>query len=165
MELLFLTCAESASIDQTTNRLSLFNIVEEISAAAFPGMVPSAALVMIAERESHEPDQATLQLSLLLNGQQLYSASLVVHFQQQMRCRVVANMNGIPLNGPGRLEFNVEYSSKSLGRWPVEIKALPSPVIAPPPQPVPTANAISAVAPTTVKRRQISKKATKKKKS
>jgi hypothetical protein len=164
MELLFLICAESASIDQGTKRLSLFNIVEEIGALAFPGTVQSAALVMMAERQSHEPDQPTFNLSLLLNAKRLHSTSLVVQFQQQMRCKVIASMNGVPLSGPGRLEIDVEYNGKSLGRWPIQVMAIPGPVM-PSTQQMPSADAVSAVAPQRSERRQASKKAAKQKKS
>jgi hypothetical protein len=163
MELVFLACAESASIDQATNKLSLFNVIEEFSGVVFPGMVQTAALVLIFTKEAAEPDQANLEISIVHNGQRLFSAPLVVQFQQLLRSRVIAHMNGLPLNGPGQVSFDVSHNGKSLGKWSVEVKAIPAPAITIPAQQVPAVNAISNVASPVPRARAVRRAAKKKK--
>ena len=45
MECLFFLCAEFAPVDSATNRLSIFNVIEEISAAGFPAILPNLTMV------------------------------------------------------------------------------------------------------------------------
>ncbi len=51
MKLEFLLCAELASVDKSTNRLSIFNIMDELSTPSFPSLVPQLAVVSTFTRK------------------------------------------------------------------------------------------------------------------
>ncbi|MGE0651925.1 MAG: hypothetical protein AB7P12_09265 [Alphaproteobacteria bacterium] len=132
MDVLFLACADSASIDQRTNRLSLFNIIEELSAAGFPANVPSLALVMLLKRSRKESEEVELGITGRLNGKDLFSGAFRISFQGKLRTRAIANMQNVILTAPGKLNVEVRHKKKVIGSWPVDVNNI-APPIAPPP--------------------------------
>jgi hypothetical protein len=81
MRVLLFACAESAAIDQGTNRVSLFNLLEEIASPVFPVVFPQLTMAAVSSREEMEPSLFTLSLRITLGGQQLVESSLSIDFQ------------------------------------------------------------------------------------
>ena len=94
-------CAESAVLDQTTNKLSLFGIVEELSGAGFPGFIPNVFFVLFLKRKKSEPEKLDFKISVELNGTSFFSAPFSMSFQGKLRARAIANLQGVPIAGPG----------------------------------------------------------------
>ena len=138
MEILFATCADSASTDSTSNRLSLFNIVEEINAASFPGIIPSMSFVFLLARKKSEPDIINVTLLAELNGKSIFELPYKVSFQGKLRARTIANLQGVPVFGPGKLAFLVKRKGATLCEWPITVVDAGTAQISPPPPPVRT---------------------------
>ena len=68
MKVLFMTCAKSAIIDGATDRLSLFNIAEEVGVASVPVVVPSLAVVLMVTRRKNEPENDEIVIEADANG-------------------------------------------------------------------------------------------------
>ena len=45
MEIQFVICSQSISIDQATSRLSLFNVLDNLTVPAFPVWIPELTIV------------------------------------------------------------------------------------------------------------------------
>lgn len=129
MRLLLTTCADSGSIDTTTNRLSIFNVIEEIQSALFPSTLPSLSLILALEKNKDESDDVSLTLIGTLNSADLFNFPLEASFDGKKRLRVIANLQGIPLDAPGRLIISVKDKNKSLGIWPIEVLSVGTPTI------------------------------------
>jgi hypothetical protein len=125
MNVLFLTCAESAVIDQQTNKLSIFGILEEFQGIGFPGIIPSVAIIVVLSRKKSESEAINLAFSIALNGNVLFEGPLKMSFQGALRARAVANIHGVPITSAGTMTFSARDKSKKnklLGTWSVEVK-------------------------------------------
>jgi hypothetical protein len=124
-------CAESAVIDQGTNRLSVFNFLEDIFAPVFPLAYPQATIAIIASREETEPSTFDLNLRLTstVQEQPLLQAPLRIDFQSRGRARVLAQIAGLPVPGPGRLRFSLLTGDDELAAWEVAVIQVSEPRI------------------------------------
>jgi hypothetical protein len=124
MNLLLLTCAETSVLDQATNRVSLFNLLEEVITPTFPIGIYSIAVFTLWEREATEPDTHA-DLTVRLNERQLMQAQLGLNFQQATRCRAIITVLGLLLNEPGILVFEITLAGQVVGSWRVPVSATP----------------------------------------
>jgi hypothetical protein len=131
MRLVLFACAESAAIDQATNRLSVFHFLEDLSSPTFPTALPSVTAVFILAREEAEADSFNLTLRVTESGrdQPILEGPIFVQFQGRLRSRLLANIAGLPLVAPGRLQFAVFDDQHELARWEVTINQLVQPQI------------------------------------
>jgi hypothetical protein len=104
--------AESVSVDQTTNQLSIFNIIEDVRAPALPGVIPQVAAVCawnVRAEEMGQDFQATFRI--VAPGEEPRDHALnftVAHPRQRMIVRMV----GVPITGQGQLLFEVLLNGK-----------------------------------------------------
>lgn len=102
--------AESVAVDQATNRISLFNVLEEITTSKECAIVP--ALVIVSawydDEEGDKPRAHTLTARLKIPGQDdspIVSCEFTIH--PNRRHRVLNRMSGLTLSQSGILEFEV----------------------------------------------------------
>jgi hypothetical protein len=125
MEVLLFACTESAVIDSRTNRLSLFNIVEEIHAKNFPCVMSGLALVLVLLRSPLEPAEASVTVQSSQGGRRLSCFPLSVNFQQHLRTRVVADLNGLTAEEPGTVALSIISPSETLmASWKIRVNHL-----------------------------------------
>jgi hypothetical protein len=118
--------AESASIDITTNRLSIFHIWDEITTPSLPTMMPSLAIVMMLTREENEPNDVDLQVSVSRNGQTLAQIPATVSFQTMLKARFVATVQGMVFTEQGVYELAVHRGDEPpLGAWRIQVRLVP----------------------------------------
>ncbi len=131
MRLRLLACAETALVDQATNRASVINLLEEVVTPTLPAVIWSVAVFTFWEREAAEADTHA-DLIVRLNQAPLVQTQLALTFQDKMRCRAVATLFGLPLTEPGTLVFEVLLDNQVVGTWPVPVIAPPQVAEAPP---------------------------------
>jgi hypothetical protein len=161
MKTVFLTAAQSGAIDQGSNFLSVFNILESFAAPTFPVALP-VTVIAIFERDGNEPETPNIELVVTLTGRdkELFKGALSFSFQGKNRARIFALIQSLTVAGPGELSFETRYSGKMIGSWTVAVEQRTSPLnmqnaSAPPEAP-------SSKTPTN-RRAKKTKKATKKK--
>lgn len=131
MRVVLFACAESAAIDQATNRLSMFHLFEEIFAPVFPTAVPQLTVVTVSSREEGEPSLFTLSLRVTLSGHghPLVQGSPSVDFQERPRARTLGIMSGLVIPGPGHLRFVLYEGDQELSAWDVFVRQIGEPTI------------------------------------
>jgi len=103
----FFIVSEEVSVDQQTNRLSLFNVLEQITAPDFPSMLLSGAAVSlwVAEPGDDELDfQCTLRIITPGGGHREFPSNFTF---RSSRHRVIHRIQGVPIKEPGVLRFEV----------------------------------------------------------
>ena len=115
----YFVCAESASVDSASNKLSLFNLAEEFSASGFPVMGSAFAVVTSLTRESADPDDIMITIGAALNGKMLFEVPFHVAFEGKPRMRAIANFDGVALATPGELVLYAAHKKKRLGAWTI----------------------------------------------
>lgn len=107
MRLEYFVVAEGVSIDQTTNQVSVFNILEQVRTHQFPaGLSAAAALVLwLAEPDDVGKEfQNLLRLTFPDNSIHDFATNFT---PGPKRHRVTQRFLGLPLSGPGTLKFEV----------------------------------------------------------
>ena len=127
----FLVC-ESVSTDQETNRISLFNILEDIHMLppGQPGVI-LAQLVAVCcwNRESGDEDQdfqATLRIHAP-NGAEPQEFAMNFRMERP-RYRLSLRFQGIPKLEPGVLRFELLLNGKHVAWHTVNVSRVPQPL-------------------------------------
>ena len=67
MKTILFTVSEGASIDQATNAVSIYTIVENIEPVGLPVMMQKIVITLIVVRDENDPDTISGTLSILNN--------------------------------------------------------------------------------------------------
>jgi hypothetical protein len=113
----YIACAQSSALDSTTNRLSLFHLMDEIAAAAFPTTLPSLCIAALFERDATETNQQSCVLTVSLDDVTVASFALSVQFGSTKRTRVVNTVQGLTIPGPGTVTVAIVCRSVVLASW------------------------------------------------
>jgi len=125
MEVLFLAACEMSVIDQRTNGLSLFNVIEEIAAPAFPIFMHRLSIVALLERGQDEPDIVeNVTVSCAIGNQVIFSAPIAVNFQERSRLRTISDISGLLIPTPEILNVSLMRDVTPLASWKSSINLI-----------------------------------------
>jgi hypothetical protein len=127
MDLTLLICCETCVQDVRTNVLSIFNLIDELAASAFPVAIPKLTVVAALRRTMEEPAVLSTRLRGTLNNQQLFDLELPLDFQTKPRTRAIGEMQGVLIPAAGRLRIGLYRDQAELGGWDIEIFAVGAP--------------------------------------
>jgi hypothetical protein len=105
----FIVC-ESALIDASTNRVSLFNVLEDLSPQQFPDVLPrvdAVGLWNLDDAETRAEFQATLVVKVPGHPHADFRMNLSRGYK---KCRALMGVSQIPLTGPGELTFELQLN-------------------------------------------------------
>ena len=113
--------SEGVSVDQLTNQLSLFSVLEEVRSPDFPFVLPSAAAVSLWMKEAGDNDrdfQCMLRVTLTDGSRREFTSNF--RFRAR-RHRVILKIQGLPLNEPGMLRFEVLLNAEYVASHEVDV--------------------------------------------
>ena len=106
----------NSSIDQATNNISLFSVIEQVQISQAPTdqqivLTTQFHLVMLWMRSNlDQPEMGTARFSLQFpTGEVLNGAEIQVELSTAIRSRTVITIAGLPLRGPGLYTFISEF--------------------------------------------------------
>ena len=114
-------CSEGASVDARNNTISAFHILEQVNTPGFPVVLPKICVIALMERETTDPSNTVLQISVDSGDQQLSSHPFAVNFFQSTLGRTLLEFNGFLIPRPGLLRFSLKRENEILGSWSVLI--------------------------------------------
>jgi hypothetical protein len=120
MKLLMFTCAGSYAVDQQTNAVSVFNIVERVVSPVYPCGMPDFHMVALFRRDQGGPD-LSLRLVATLNAHTLVDAPFDVQFSNGLAARGFGRIGGLPIPEAGTLSFALWRGNQKWGQWTVEM--------------------------------------------
>ncbi|MCC6912739.1 MAG: hypothetical protein IT566_03460, partial [Rhodospirillaceae bacterium] len=120
MKLLMFTCARGFSVDQGTNAVSLFNVVERIASPGFPCGLPELHIIAVARCKRAGP-HLPLRLDASLNKNTLFEAPFEMLFSEDGRARGFGRISGFPLLEPGDLCFALWRGNQKIAEWQIEL--------------------------------------------
>jgi hypothetical protein len=145
--LLLFVPTESLSIDQGSNRLSLFNVLEQINVANFPARLAQICLVTLWQRDRNESkDEAFGQIIDLRDpdGMSLCPPRLARFTMPKKRHRLVSIIGNVEIHRAGQHEIrlygmppNVDAPEPKylLRSFPLEVRQIHHPTAQRPPLP------------------------------
>lgn len=108
-----MACAGSVLIDQSTNSLSMIEVIDMVEAPSFPIAIPRFVIVWVKARDSHDGEKADYVLEVQLPGAEKRVYPMHVDFQGVQLHRSIATLVGLPIQGPGEIEIRVTQEGKS----------------------------------------------------
>lgn len=105
---LYLLIARSISIDRETNNVSIFEMMEGVTAQGFPVMLPDFALLAVLRHKPAESRTCNLTLKVTFDGALLNRQQFLVNFEHGSRFRLTVRFAGLGLPNAGTLKFELE---------------------------------------------------------
>jgi uncharacterized protein DUF6941 len=104
MKVQFALCAQAVTVDRTSNRLSIINVIDILPVSHFPHFIPGMTFVCLIESEDGDRDvKGFFQISS--NGVLVGAAEVPINFTDNRLARIVLNFQGISVPKPGPLKF------------------------------------------------------------
>jgi hypothetical protein len=121
-------CAQSVVVDVRSNNVSVFNILEDVAAPAFPILLKQSALLFMLDRAEGDAAQHDVTIRISSGGQD-NTLPMQVDFGEKSRTRAIAIVDGIPVHAPGQLTFTLRVGDTDIADWRVSVKQveLPAP--------------------------------------
>lgn len=129
-------CSESAVTDAASNKISAFNIIDQLTLAQFPALIPRITLIFGLEREGGDPEQFDGILTFSHNTTEVARWPISINFGEHPRARLLTIINGLVIPTPGEFRFVLNSADVEVGHWelPVTQPEPPSPQITAQPQ-------------------------------
>lgn len=125
--LAFFPC-EMLLADPETQAASAINIIEDVTFARFPAGFGRLSLFAMLERESAETanEKISIDIKISFNGQQVADQKQDVVFPGSARkTKVRLFMNGLGIQTPGTVVFELGHEGKTIATYLIQAAALP----------------------------------------
>jgi hypothetical protein len=107
MRVQFALCAQTASVDRATNRVSVFNVFDHLPVSSLPIVVPSVTFVSVIESEEAENNNISGAVEVEANNVPVFKVEVPINFTNNRLARVVLTFQGIPVRDTGSLTFRL----------------------------------------------------------
>ncbi len=114
-------CAESIVRDTVNNQISVFNIVEEINTPVFPHAIHKLSSLFYLIRDKEDAIENELSIRFIINGDEINRFPIHSDFQDKFKTRVIVNLQGLVIPGPGSLHAILYLDEKDIGSWDILI--------------------------------------------
>ena len=104
--------AESLAVDQSTNRASVFNIIDELAASSFPVVVPQMAAICAWNMSADDEGQDFQAVVRIMSPGEELREQRVNFLGQHRRSRLIFRVFGLPIAREGDLRFEVELNGQ-----------------------------------------------------
>ena len=117
----FFVVSKAVSIDQTTNQMSVFEILEEMTTSSFPVQIPSLVAISLWRQEQGDQEQ-DYQLLLQITTPSGTSHDFRTNFRLAgRRHRITQRIEGMVLEKEGVVRFEVILNDKHAAEHIVDI--------------------------------------------
>lgn len=121
MRCLLAVCADSAVVDQSNNRLSLFNIIDDLSIQQFPALFTRLTPVFLVEREEGDPELFNAAIVITQGANELGRIPVDANFSGRPRLRLLPQIQGLVVPVPGEIRVTLRQGEIELGHWAFSI--------------------------------------------
>lgn len=120
--------SESVSVDQRTNRLSIFNVIESVNTYKFPLIIPTlAAVVSLVKEEEDQLKDFQLLLKIYSPGDEK-DAEFPINFNMTSeRHRLLLSIENMQVKESGLIRFEVYLNGILLVTRTANVNLIPSP--------------------------------------
>src|ERR1019366_5438378 len=105
--------AESLAIDAQTNRVSIFNVLEDVQTPFFPVNIQNVTAIAVWNADPGDEHQDFQAVFLVSTPGAEAPLQFAVNFRiPQARARTLIQIQGLPVIGPGHLRFEVQLNGQ-----------------------------------------------------
>lgn len=105
--------AEDVVRDTVTNTVSVFKLIEQITAEGYPINIPKAWLYILVDRQESDNSEQKLNIKFSHNKRLIEQATVNISFKGQNAARVMVNLGALEFPEPGDAQFAV-YDEQEL---------------------------------------------------
>jgi hypothetical protein len=132
VNVLFALCAAGVSVDRFSNRLSIFNVLEQIASPGFPIWLPEVTFVVGLRREDNEEQRIEGHVRIELGDNVIGQPNaVVVDFEGGNTARQIMNFQGLPVPTPGDLTFRLFLPNNQVAAVTIPVTRAGGNVVAP----------------------------------
>jgi hypothetical protein len=124
-----LLCAEGVVVDQLTNNLSVFNILDELHFQTLPAILPKMVIISVLDRDQDDPAKYEARLKIDLAGLKVMEMPIEYNFQNRSRTRNMITMGGLPITSPGVMEIHLDKDDVKLASYTIYIAVPLAPTV------------------------------------
>ena len=108
------------------NHISVFNIMEGITAEGFPLFIPRFSFFALLERAMTDDDRVIGRFRATLNGSNIHEQDVDINFQGLSKNRVIFTLIGLVLPQPGTLSLSLTLPTGFTASYVIEANAVSS---------------------------------------
>jgi len=128
-KLIFSTCSQLVSIDQISNNLSIYHIVEELSSSQFPFQFPRIFVTSLWQRYEDEKNVIFELRIRFINPKNESKKEWKTEWQfERLRHRHILSAVNLPFDIPGIYAFETCIRKKGERVWSKPVDQIPLPV-------------------------------------
>jgi hypothetical protein len=132
VNVLFALCAAGITVDRYSNRLSIFNLIEQIVSPGFPAWLPEVTFLVVLRRENNEAGQFQARAEIRVGDNAIGAPTQVaVDFEGGNTARQIMNFQGIPVPAPGELTFRLFLPDNQVATVTIPVTRAGANVVAP----------------------------------
>lgn len=105
MKALLFAVSEGAAIDQETNALSVFNVIDEITSVGLPLLIPKVVITLIVECDEEVVEEVKGSIVIMNNDNEIHNISADIRFSGAPKARLRVTVGGLPVHESGKLIF------------------------------------------------------------
>lgn len=124
MKVQFALCAHTASVDRATNRLSIFNVIDQFPASVLPIYIPSIAFVSVIESDRDESPNVKGVLEITASARLLGRFEVPISFTNGRLARVILNFQGMPVHQAGPVVFRLTIPDEVVAETTFQVVSL-----------------------------------------
>ena len=100
-------CGENIIRDSENGQVTVYNLLDDISASSYPLLIPKFAIYFFVERDSKEDEVQKINLKIFNNESPLFHDQIQINFNGKLRNRAVIKFNGLAVPSDGLLIIRV----------------------------------------------------------
>lgn len=107
MRITKVVCAENIIRDTENGQITIYNLFDDISAAAYPLLLPKFSIYFFSQKDPAEVDVQEISLKIYNNEDQLFADTMQVNFKGKSKNRGVIKFNGLAIRASGTLSIKM----------------------------------------------------------
>jgi hypothetical protein len=111
--------------DAETNSMSVFNILENVTAVGMPVLIQNMAFFVLWQREEADERRVGGTFTAAIGDLELTQTHVDLDFGANIRNRTLVNLNGLVIPRPGALRFRIVLTNDVEASYTVDIAAPP----------------------------------------
>ena len=122
MRLIVCLAARGIVRDAVTGAISVFHIIEAITPAAFPILIPDISVLSIWRADATDGREVPLGFEVRINGEVASRSDVVLTFAGAAPHRAIITLNGILVAAAGTVEFAFLRGTETAASYTIDIR-------------------------------------------
>ena len=104
-------CGENVIRDIESGQITIYNLLDDITAISYPFLIPKFSIYFFCEREDVEDATQSVNLKIFNNESQLFHDKIQINFKDKIRNRAVVKFGGLAIPASGFLIVRISNSA------------------------------------------------------